>query len=1353
MTEYPFNTSLIGILDVEGTVIGTGFLVADHLALTCAHVVRQAGGNPGGEVNIRFAGGAAQQTAQVDANAWSPAQEHDIALLHISNVPEAAKSFLLGNAAGGTGHPFRSFGYAKVGSLQGIGARGQIVEVVDQGQSLQITSQEIDRGFSGSPVIDDERGVVVGMITWGKVMTSTERNRDTTFAVTVETIRAICPELQLTEICPYRGLDAFTEDTARFFHGRSRVVRQLIGMLKKQPRFLAVLGPSGCGKSSLVQAGLIPQLRDGALSGSERWQFFTIRPGNDPLVGLETAGLPGATGDLCAAMGQWSVAHSQTHPVLLLDQFEELFTITPEVARGRFLEQLAGLLTSDLPVTVILTLRDDFYSLFTRQLPALTPWLERGLINVPLNLEHSELYEIVAAPAELVGLQFEPGLVDTIIADVFAGGGESASTLLPLLEFALAQLWERRQDGQLTHTAYQKLGGVAGGLTFWANRAYRDIPRESRELARHVLMYLVRLGDETQNLPDTRRRMALVDLVPIGIADAAVRKVVKSLADAHLLVTHGDEVEIIHEVLLHNWPQLRGWLDEDRAGLRVHHHLTEAAAEWRRLEYDIGQLYRGAQLAEAVEWAATHPFVMNGPESDFLEASRQHAKSESAEREAQRQRELEQAKRLAQTQRQRAAILAVGLLIAVVLTVMAFSLYQQVNKNIKIALNNAATATSALGLSELHGTQAAQQASIAQAASTQAIEQQRLAQYQALLARARYLETQGQTVYEKQPLLGLRLVLEGLALLPIEDIANRMSLTATARQLAAGGRLISWENVDEIFPVPNEDLLIVSYNNAPGALYRISDGALVMQLSDKMKDATFSPDTAASYFVVRYREQPPELRRTSDGLLVTQFSDEVGWIYFSADAAAEYFVVVYEDKPAELRHTFDGTLVALLSGKVANWGVTFSSDGAARCFVVVYEDKPAELRHTSDGALVRQLGDGGIWPIFSSDAAASYFVMKYTKQPGELRRTSDGSLITQLSGDVGWVYFTADVAASSFIVCYIEQPGELRRTFDGLLVSQLSSDVHMAYFSPGAVTEHSIVVVDYERRPDYEPQFDEIRRVSDGSIVAKLPDNIHLAYFSPDAPASYIVIEYKTQLGELRRTSDGALVARLPGELSTLGIVFNSDATGGYFVADHGGQAGELRRIGDATLVTQLTGEVGWIVFSSDVSISYFIVGYLSGSSELRRTSDGSLIAQLPDKANSLGITFSPDAAAGYIVIDYENRPGELRHTSDGSLVTQLSGPVRDVTFSPDSAASYFVVEYEDRPGELRHTSDGSLAVQFSGTISWVTFDLDKMTNYFIVRYESTVEELWRLSIRPYRQLKLDSGLDSLVFWTFAKID
>jgi WD40 repeat protein len=463
-------------------------------------------------------------------------------------------------------------------------------------------------------------------------------------AMIQEAVEEVAPARVVSDVCPYRGLAAFTETEAEFFFGRQEVVDRLVGRLKREPRFLAVLGPSGSGKSSLVQAGLIPRLRTGAVSGSDRWGVIVIRPADHPFHGLEAQGLTGAGEGLVEAVRAWLDDHPErTRLVLVADQFEELLVITPRDLRRDFVEQLTELLEADLPITVVLVIRNDFYSRLDQEAPALLSWLSRGLENVPATLSRDELRDIAEEPARAVGLVFEPGLVEVILDDALepVPGTEvrtGRSTTLPLLEFALAQLWERRRDGVLTHEAYEAIGGVTGGLTQWADLAFHSLEKERQQLARRVFTDLVHLGDESQGLPDSRRRRPLEELSRSEGERETVHLAVRRLADARLLTTGRDlesgreTVELIHDALLREWGLLQRWLAEDRRFLAWRQEVERQIRAWVESAPDTpkrrdnGRLLRGPDLVKAEHWLAKRRDELRAAERAFVAASSARAK-------------------------------------------------------------------------------------------------------------------------------------------------------------------------------------------------------------------------------------------------------------------------------------------------------------------------------------------------------------------------------------------------------------------------------------------------------------------------------------------------------------------------------------------------------------------------------------------------------------------------------------------------------------------------------------------------------------------------------------------------------
>jgi len=256
----------------------------------------------------------------------------------------------------------------------------------------------------------------------------------------------------------------------------------------------------------------------------------------------------------------------------------------------------------------------------------------------------------------------------------------------------LLETWTRRRGRTLTLRGYAESGGVRGAIAKTAEGVYQRLTPEQQRIARNIFIRLTELGEGTQ---DTRRRAALSELIPNPQLQPSVESVLKILADARLVTTAEETAEVAHEALIREWPTLRQWLIEDREGLRLHRHLTEAAQAWDELDRDPGELYRGARLSQAAEWAAQHAGELNTLERAFLDASQEWVEREAAEREAQRQRELEAAQRLAeaekrraeeQTQaarrlRQRAVFLTGALIIAGILAVVAVVFGQQATQN------------------------------------------------------------------------------------------------------------------------------------------------------------------------------------------------------------------------------------------------------------------------------------------------------------------------------------------------------------------------------------------------------------------------------------------------------------------------------------------------------------------------------------------------------------------------------------------------------------------------------------------------------------------------------------------------
>jgi len=452
---------------------------------------------------------------------------------------------------------------------------------------------------------------------------------------------------------PFKGLQYFDESDCDLFFGRELLTEKLIDRLHESQFLSVVIGASGSGKSSLVRAGLIPALRN---EQNKDWKIHVITPTAHPLEALATeltreSESVTATSTLIDDLLQDPRSLSlflgrqnrQQRTLLVIDQFEELFTLCrDEFERESFIDNLLTSLNQDKNTfTLVLTLRADFYA-HLAQYPELRDAVAKHQEYIgPMSME--ELRRAIEAPAQRGHWAFEPGLVDLILRDV---GDEPGA--LPLLSHALLETWKRRAGHTLTLKGYADAGGVHGAIAHTAEGVYQNLSAEEQTLARDIFLRLTELGEGTE---DTRRRASFEELMSDPETKEEVRRLLNLLADARLVTLSEDTAEVAHEALIREWPTLREWLNQDREGLQLHRRLTEATHEWELLERDNGVLYRGAQLAQAREWAALHPNALNTMEKAFIEASDALEQNEIAEREAQRQRELEAAQKLAETER------------------------------------------------------------------------------------------------------------------------------------------------------------------------------------------------------------------------------------------------------------------------------------------------------------------------------------------------------------------------------------------------------------------------------------------------------------------------------------------------------------------------------------------------------------------------------------------------------------------------------------------------------------------------------------------------------------------------------
>ncbi len=494
------------------------------------------------------------------------------------------------------------------------------------------------------------------------------------------------------------------------FHGRGEVVDRLVDAIDSTP-FVTVVGASGSGKSSVVRAGLVPRLR--ALGGV----VVIMMPTEDPLGALREVLTEVATvsdvdesGVSIGALAE--VARRLGRTVVVIDQFEECWTRATAELRDAFLDVIASTIADDsIDVRFVATVRAD---LLDRPLehPALGPRIGAGpYVLSPLS--PTELDEAIVLPASHVGVRFDEGVVADLIAEAVTFPGS-----LPLLQFTLTELYDRRIDGLISRGALAAIGGMAGAIGRRAEDVYRSLDDAGCRDARDLFARLVAPGHGS---PDTRRR------APLGELSPAMQAVADRYVEARLLmadrdpVTREPTVELAHEALLTRWSRLAGWVDEDRRWLAQLQHLSAAARSWEAGGRRDAELYRGARLEAAIEAIDVEGRVVSTLERSFVDAGRQA-----------RDAEIVAARRTERRLRRRLAAVAVVLVLALIAGTVAF-----VQRRAALASADDARAS---GLAALEAADDAEAAELtALDAADDAVNAERAALIEALVGRAESL--------------------------------------------------------------------------------------------------------------------------------------------------------------------------------------------------------------------------------------------------------------------------------------------------------------------------------------------------------------------------------------------------------------------------------------------------------------------------------------------------------------------------------------------------------------------------------------------------------------------------------------
>ncbi len=460
--------------------------------------------------------------------------------------------------------------------------------------------------------------------------------------------------------CPYPGVVPYSAEDASHFFGRESEIEQIVSLLHHQS-LIMVIGPSGSGKSSLVYAGLLPELTRTRHFEEDYWLVRQMRPGSTPCDSLgrifETNVERGLDIDIAAQL--LGLNPPARRLLLLVDQFEEVFTQTEREETSRFFGALRDLRNLK-DFTLVLTMRADFYP---------------DLMNCPLwPIDVSQRIEVaplrgvalrkaIKQPAANIGVQIEPDLIERLLVDAADEPG-----VLPMLQETMRLLWADMEDRVLTYAAYERLNyktgngndeetakGLTAAIAMKADAALAELSPDQQTIARRFFLRLVQFGE---GRADTRRQQPLSALRTTSDNPTLFESTLNHLTENRLLTQSGGNeregsfVDIAHESLINGWARLRDWTLERREAEQVRRRLEAKVAEWKRLGRDTGGLLDKAQLPEAERW-------LDGPDasdlgaseslSEFVRVSKATIERAEQEREEIRQRELVQAQTLAET--------------------------------------------------------------------------------------------------------------------------------------------------------------------------------------------------------------------------------------------------------------------------------------------------------------------------------------------------------------------------------------------------------------------------------------------------------------------------------------------------------------------------------------------------------------------------------------------------------------------------------------------------------------------------------------------------------------------------------
>ena len=1108
---------------------------------------------------------------------------------------------------------------------------------------------------------------------------------------------------------PFKGLRAFTELDEGDFFGRESLIQRLLTRLEEHeglPRFLAVIGPSGCGKSSVVRAGLIPAIRRGALPNSENWFIVDLIPGANPFEELETALLRMAVDPppnlidvlkkdkygLLNSVNQCLPKDNNVQLVLVIDQFEEIFTlVNDEHVRSHLLESLlTAVLADQSRIQVIITLRADFFDRLLNYLDFGEIVSQRSEFVLPLTSE--ELEQAIVKPAENAGLHIEANVVSSIVHDLVNQPGS-----LPLLQYALSELFNKREQNRVTKNIYNAIGGVRGALGRRAEEVFTGASPDDQELIRQIFLRLVTLGE---GIEDTRRRVIQSELDSIVTPrnknrpsnEMKIAEVTANLGRNGLLTFDHDPktrlptIEIAHEALIKTWGRLKNWLAESRASLRIQRQLSQAAREWEIAKQEQSYLATGMRLIQFEALSHEASIALNEHELLYLSASIFERDRKENEKKVQ--------------QRRFTSVLFISLLAAIALTI--FALVQQ--KNALMAAQTAfARQVAAQALAEVQYPLGNDEYAALLAIRSLKIEYNPVAD--AALVKA----------YSSLPLI----VLEGHA-----DKVGAVKFSPNGMYVLTGSgntTIRLWDarsgELVRIFSGHTDEITCVSFS--PDGKYIASasvDGtAMVWDLATaktvyvlegndgEVQNVTFSPngqsiltttdqggakiwDADTGKFVTGFGRgrvglgavfspdgkhilsgdngdsYAARLWDISTGQDIRTFVGHSSWVYSAAFSSDGQFAVTGSlDNTAKLWNLKTGEEILTLHGHSNSVrDVAFSPDnkyiltGSGDRTVRLWDAKTGQEIHSWRAHLQRVLSvdfspDGRYFITGSSDASAKIWDVNIGK----------GRILSGHSAEVYGVAFSPD--GNYALTTSLDQTLRLWNINTGDEIRKISSQIGVVYsvsYSPDgkyALTSNDEGVA-------------KLWDINTGKELLEFIGHegpVYNAIFSPDG--KYVLTASKDTTAKLWETSTGQEVRTFQGHTEDiLAISFSPD--GRYFATGGDDGIAKIWNVENGNVIHNFHGSENVTSVAISPDGKYLMVGNADGTAQIWDIVTEKEIRTLKGHSNTIySVAFSPDGKLA--VTASADRTVKIWNVITGEEIRTLSGhdsAIWSVSFSPN---------------------------------------------------------------------------------------